>query len=58
MPQDQITDRSAFTVRAYLDFQGLGLNSFYEMDTVHSSRESRKTLLTLYFTKRNYFLPF
>ena len=54
----QITDRSVFTGRTYLDFQGLGLNSFTEMDTVHSSRESRKTLLTFYFTKEKLFLAF
>lgn len=54
----QITDRSVFINRTYLDFQALTLDSFAEMDTVHSSRESRKTLLTLYFTREKLFLAF
>ena len=54
----QITDRSVFINRTYLDFQSLGLDSFVEMDTVHSSRESKKTLLTFYFTKQKLFLAF
>ncbi|BFK16060.1 hypothetical protein F210042A8_27960 [Blautia parvula] len=28
------------------------------MDTVHSSRESKKTLLTFFFTKEKFFLAF
>ena len=31
---------------------------FVEMDTVHSSRESNKTLLTLFFTQEKLFLAF
>lgn len=54
----QITDRSAFVNRTYLDFQSLDLEYFAEMDTVHSSRESKKTLLTFYFTKEKLFLAF
>lgn len=45
----QITDREVFTDRLYSDFRSLGLSSFVEMDTVHSSRESKKTLLTMFF---------
>lgn len=52
----QITDRSVFTGRIYLDFQTLGLDSYVEMDTVHSPRESKKVLLTLYFTREKLFL--
>ena len=54
----QITDRAVFTGRTYADFQQLGLTSFTEMDTVHSSRESSKTLLTFFFTKEKLFLAF
>ena len=54
----QITDRSVFTHRTYSDFCSLDLSSFVEMDTVHSSRESNKTLLTLFFTKEKLFLAF
>ncbi len=54
----QITDRSVFTNRLYQDFCSLGRSAFVEMDTVHSSRESKKTLLTLFFTKEKLFLAF
>ena len=54
----QITDCSVFTDRTYSDFCSLDLSSFVEMDTVHSSRESNKTLLTLFFTKEKLFLAF
>ena len=54
----QITDRSVFTNRLYSDFSSLGLSSFVEMDTVHSSRESKKTLLTMFFVKEKLFLAF
>lgn len=56
--KSQITDRSVFKNRSYTDFQSLGIASFTEMDTVHSSRESKKTLLTFYFTKEKLFLAF
>ena len=54
----QITDRSVFNYRTYSDFCLLKLDSFVEMDTVHSSRESNKTLLTLFFTQEKLFLAF
>lgn len=54
----QITDRSVFNNRTYSDFCLLKLDSFVEMDTVHSSRESNKTLLTLFFTQEKLFLAF
>ena len=54
----QITDRTVFNNRTYTDFQSLNLESFTEMDTVHSSRESKKTLLTFFFTKEKLFLAF
>lgn len=54
----QITDRSAFINRTYSDFCSLSLESFVEMDTVKSSRDSKKALLTLFFTKEKLFLAF
>ena len=54
----QITDRSVFKNRLYSDFCSLGLSSYVEMDTVHSSRDSKKSLLTLFFTKEKLFLAF
>lgn len=54
----QIKDRSIFNNRLYSDFCSLGLTSFVEMDTVHSSRESKKTLLTMFFTQEKLFLAF
>ena len=54
----QITDRSAFINRTYSDFCSLSLESFVEMDTVKSSRDSKKALLTLFFTKEKLFLVF
>jgi IS30 family transposase len=54
----QITNRSVFVNRTYNDFHALQLPSFTEMDTVHSSRESKKTLLTFFFTKEKLFLAF
>ena len=54
----QITDRSVFNNRTYSDFGLLKLDSFVEMDTVHSSRESNKTLLALFFTQEKLFLAF
>ncbi len=43
----QIKDRGIFVGRLYSDFQDLGLDHFAEMDTVHSSRESRRVILNL-----------
>ena len=54
----QITDRSAFINITYSDFSSLSLESFVEMDTVKSSRDSKKALLTLFFTKEKLFLAF
>ena len=54
----QITNRAVFTNRLYRDFCNLQLPSYVEMDTVHSSRESKKTLLTLFFTRERLFLAF
>lgn len=54
----QITNRTFFINRTYQDFQALQLPCFAEMDTVHSSRESKKTLLTFFFTKEKLFLAF
>lgn len=54
----QISDRTVFINRTYHDFQDLQLTSFVEMDTVHSSRESHKTLLTFFFTEEKLFLAF
>ena len=54
----QITDRSVFNGRTYSDFQALELLRFTEMDTVHSSRESKKTLLTFFFPQEKLFLAF
>ena len=47
----QITDRSVFIGRTYKDFIDKGINecTYWEMDTVKSSRDSLKCILTLYF---------
>lgn len=54
----QITNRTVFIGRTYTDFQALNLPYFTEMDTVHSSRESKKTILTFFFTREKLFLAF
>jgi IS30 family transposase len=54
----QIKDRTVFRGRTYLDFQALCLDTWTEMDTVHSSRESKKTLLTFFFKREKLFLAF
>ena len=54
----QITDRTVFIGRTYADFQTQGLETWTEMDTVHSSRQSRKTLLTFFFKREKLFLAF
>lgn len=56
--KSQITNRAVFTNRLYTDFQSLSLDTWVEMDTVHSSRESKKTLLTFFFRKEKLFLAF
>lgn len=54
----QITNRTVFINRTFQDFQGLLLPYFVEMDTVHSSKDSKKTLLTFFFTREKLFLTF
>lgn len=54
----QITNRAVFINRTFQDFQGLLLPYFAEMDTVHSSKDSKKTLLTFFFTREKLFLAF
>lgn len=54
----QIKDREVFTNRTYADFCSLELNSYVQMDTVKSSRDSQKTLLTMIFTEEKLFLAF
>ena len=54
----QITDRAVCTGRLYSDFCALNLSAHVEMDTVHSSRESKKTLLTMFFTREKLLLAF
>lgn len=54
----QIRERSVFIGRTYDDFTSLGLTSWAEMDTVHSSRESNRVLLTFFLTKEKLFLAF
>ena len=54
----QIKDRSVFQGRLYSDFQALELDSFAEMDTVHSSRESKRVILTFFLTREKLFLAF
>lgn len=56
--KSQITNRTVFINRNYQDFQALQLPFCTEMDTVHSSRESKKTLLTFFFTREKLFLAF
>jgi len=54
----QIRDRSVFVGRMYSDFQKLDLTNFAEMDTVHSSKDSGKVILTLFLTREKLFLAF
>lgn len=54
----QITNRTVFINRTYQDFQALQLPFFAEMDTVHSSRDSKKTQLPFFFTRETLFLAF
>ncbi len=57
----QITDREAFVGRTYADYCSLDeaiRAATVEMDTVLSSRDSKKTLLTFYICKCELFLAF
>ena len=56
--KSQISDRRVFNGRTCADFQQLHLESFVEMDTVHSAVGSSKTLLTFFFTREKLFLAF
>ena len=54
----QIKDRTVFEGRMYTDFQQLGLDHFAEMDTVHSSQDSKRVILTFFLTREKLFLAF
>ena len=54
----QIKDRTVFEGRMFTDFQKLELASFAEMDTVHSSQESKRVILTFFLTREKLFLAF
>ena len=51
----QITDRQVFSGRLYSDFQKLPPTHVVEMDTVKSSRDSKKCILTFYFRDEKLF---
>lgn len=53
-----IVNRTIFINRTYQDFQTPQLSFFTEMDTIHSSRASKKALLTFFFTREKLFLAF
>lgn len=52
----QITNREVFHGRLYSDFQQLPPTHVVEMDTVKSSRDSKKCILTFYFRDEKLFL--
>ena len=54
----QIKDRAVFQGRMYTDFQALSPDHWTEMDTVHSSNESKKVLLTFFLKREKLFLAF
>lgn len=54
----QIKDRTVFKGRMFTDFQKLNLDFFAEMDTVHSSQESKRVILTFFLTREKLFLAF
>ena len=54
----QIKDRTVFQGRMFSDFQKLELDHFAEMDTVHSSQESKRVILTFFLTREKLFLAF
>lgn len=54
----QIKDRAVFQGRMYTDFQALSSDHWTEMDTVHSSNESKKVLLTFFLKREKLFLAF
>lgn len=54
----QIIDREVFQGRLYSDFQQLPPSHIVEMDTVKSSRDSKKCILTFYFRDEKLFLAY
>ena len=54
----QITNREIFSNRMYSDFLTLHLDNWAEMDTVHSSRDSKRVLLTFFIKREKLFLAF
>ena len=54
----QIKNRSVFIRRMFSDFQALELDHFAEMDTVHSSQDSKRVILTFFLTREKLFLAF
>lgn len=54
----QIKDRFVFIRRMFSDFQALELDHFAEMDTVHSSQDSKRVILTFFLTREKLFLAF
>lgn len=56
--KSQIKDRSVFVGRMFSDFQALRLDHFAEMDTVHSSQDSKRVILTFFLTREKLFLAF
>lgn len=54
----QITDREVFVGRLYSDFLQLPPAHIVEMDTVKSSKESKKCILTFYFRDEKLFLAY
>lgn len=54
----QIKNREIFDGRMYKDFLALELEHFAEMDTVHSSHESKRTILTFFLPREKLFLAF
>ena len=56
--KSQITDREVFVGRLYSDFLKLPPTHIVEMDTVKSSRDSKKCILTFYFRDEKLFLAY
>lgn len=54
----QITDRQVFSGRLYSDFRQLLPIHVVEMDTVKSSRDSKKCILAFYFRDKKLFLAY
>lgn len=54
----QITNREVFNGRLYSDFLQLPPTHIVEMDTVKSSRDSKKCILTFYFRDEKLFLAY